>query len=142
MVLEKIIDKLSIPRHSLQCRDKNCPSRLTHSHNIKIFHDSIIYCCLKASQYSIPHASKQCNSKVIAGWSEHVKPYREASICWHNAWKDCGSPRNAVIADVMRRSRSQYHRAVIADVMRRSRSQYHRAVIADVIQCYPTWLMK
>ena len=31
---------------------------------------------------------------------------------WHNAWKDCGSPCNAVIVDVMRRARSQYHRAV------------------------------
>ena len=60
----------------------------------------------------IPHTTKQCNSKVIAGWNEHVKPYRETSVFWHNAWKDCGSPRSAVIADVMHRSRSQYHRAV------------------------------
>ena len=27
-------------------------------------------------------------------------------------WKDCGSPHNAVMPDVMRRSRSQYHRAL------------------------------
>ena len=81
-------------------------------HDIQIFHDSIMYCCTRASPDSIPHTSKQCNSKVIGGWNEHVKPYREASFFLHNAWKDCGSPRSAVIADVMSRSRSQYHRAV------------------------------
>ena len=68
--------------------------------------------CIKVSQDSIPCTSKQCNSKVIAGCNEHVKPYREALIFWHNAWKDCGFPRNTVIANVMSRSRSQYHIAV------------------------------
>lgn len=111
-VLERMIDEISIPWHSLECRDKHCPSRLTHCHDIQIFHDSIMDCCIRACQNSIPHTSKEGNSKVIAGWNEHVKPYREASLFWHNLWKDCGSPRNAVIADVMRRSRSQYHRAV------------------------------
>ena len=111
-VLVKVIDQLSIPWHSLQSRVKNCPSRLAHCHDIKIFHYSIMDCCIRASQDSIPHTSKQCNSNVIAGWNEHVKPYREASICWHNAWEDCDSPHNAVIADVMSRSRSQCHRAV------------------------------
>ena len=45
--------------------------------------------------------AKQCKSNIIAGWNDHATPYREASIFWHNVWKDCGSPPNAVIADVM-----------------------------------------
>ena len=33
-------------------------------------------------------------------------------FCWHNAWKNCGSHRKAVIADVIRSSRCQCHIAV------------------------------
>ena len=33
-------------------------------------------------------------------------------MCWHNVWKGCGSPRDAVITDVTRRSRSRCHTAV------------------------------
>ena len=53
-------------------------SRLAHCHDIQNCHNSIMDCCIKAAQDSIPHTSKQCNSKVIAGWNEHVKPYIEA----------------------------------------------------------------
>ena len=31
---------------------------------------------------------------------------------WHNVWKECESPRNAAVADVMPRARAEYHRAV------------------------------
>ena len=51
-------------------------------------------------------------NEVIEGYIEQVKPYREASICWHNAYNDRGSPSNAVIAEVMHISRYQYYRAV------------------------------
>ena len=52
------------------------------------------------------------NPKTVPGWNEFVKPKLETSLFWHNIWKDCGRPRQGSVADVMRRTRAQYHHAV------------------------------
>ena len=69
--------------------------------------------CITASDLCIPYTSdKSGNHANIAGWNDIVKPYKEASIFWHNVWKQCGSPRNAAITDVMRWARAKYHNIV------------------------------
>ena len=50
--------------------------------------------------------------KTIPGWNEYVKPKLEASLFWHNIWKDCGRPRQGNVADIMRRTRAQYHHSI------------------------------
>ena len=111
-------------------------------------------CCVRAARDTMPYTSRQCQSSVTAGWTEHVTPYRDASIVWHNVWKDCGSPRNAVIADVMRRSRSQYHTSLrfvkhnqnndknesMATVLLENKKEVGKVNKTNTI-CYPTWLM-
>ena len=41
-----------------------------------------------------------------------MKPKLETSLFWHNIWKECGRPRQGNVADIMRRTRAQYHHAV------------------------------
>ena len=47
----------------------------------------------------------------ILGWQEHVAEQRQQSIFWHFIWKQCGSPSKGVVAELRRRTRSQYHQA-------------------------------
>ena len=48
----------------------------------------------------------------MPGWNEYVKPKLKTLIIWHNHWKECGCPRNGEVADMMRRTRAQYHHAI------------------------------
>ena len=111
--LDCLLNDIVIPWDAIQCINPQCDKRSEHCRSIQLFHDSIIDKCLISSELCIPHTSdKGHRPSNIAGWNDIVKPYKEASIFWHNVWKDCGSPRNAAIADVMRRARAQYHKIV------------------------------
>ena len=77
-------------------------------------HDAIVKACVESGKECIAHTSKSGKTSALTGWNEFVKPYRDDSIFWHNIWKQCGSPRNAVVADAMRRARKEYHNSVRA----------------------------
>ena len=40
-----------------------------------------------------------------------IAEQRQQSIFWHIIWKQCGSPSKGVVAELRRRTRSQYHQA-------------------------------
>ncbi len=103
-----------VPWDTVKCDSNVCVKRCNHCHNIKLFHDQIVECCILACERTIPHTDTSSSGTVkhLAGWNEYVRPGREASLFWHNVWKECGSLRNAAVADVMRRARAEYHRAV------------------------------
>ena len=48
----------------------------------------------------------------IPGWNEFVSNSRAKSLFWHNLWVTCDRPKTGVVADIMRRTRAQYHRAI------------------------------
>ncbi|KAK2145958.1 hypothetical protein LSH36_644g01105 [Paralvinella palmiformis] len=69
--------------------------------------------CITPHELCIPYTSgKSDGSRNIAGWNDIVAAHKEASIFWHNIWNHCGSPRNVVIAVVMRCARAKYHSVV------------------------------
>jgi hypothetical protein len=60
----------------------------------------------------IPSSRYYKANKPIAGWNEMVRPARDKSLFWHRIWSEAGRPRNGLLADIMRRTRSEYHRVV------------------------------
>ena len=114
VALDDNLDAISIPWDAMRCADMKCTDHSLHCHDIQVFHDMLMESCISACEANIPYTScsKNNNCRNIAGWNNYVKPYKEASLFWHNVWKDCGAPRNAVVADVMRRARAKYHQAV------------------------------
>ena len=67
-----------------------------HYCELQLFHDAIVKACIESGKQCIAHTSKSGKTSALTGWNEFVKPYRDDSIFWHNIWKQCGSPRNAV----------------------------------------------
>ena len=69
---------------------------------------------ISSADQTIPKKCKTNNSKkdIIPGWNDHVKPYRDKSIAWHNTWKNAGSPRIGPLADARRAAHSKYHWAI------------------------------
>ena len=118
--LDKALREIQLPWEALQCCDKSCTM---HYSELQLFHDAMVKACVESGKECIAHTSKSGKTSALTGWNECVKPYRDDSIFWHNIWKQCGSPRNAVVADVMRRARKEYHNAVRA--LRLDQHQLH-----------------
>jgi hypothetical protein len=74
----------------------------------KISHGSIIPSCIKAtSQYIL-----RTSMPMIAGWNDHVKPYKEQSVFWHIIWQDNGCPRHGIIYDIKCKTQTKYKQVI------------------------------
>ena len=67
---------------------------------------------LAAANDAIPATAKRCFQSRLPGWSEIVEPLRDKSLFWHNMWLEYGRPKTGAVADVMRRTRAEYHYAI------------------------------
>ena len=103
--LHSLLENINIPRSILYCTDLLCK---THGHDIDSYYNDIISACDTAASRCIPASGKF----RLAGWNDHVKPYRDQSIFWHRLWVDNDRPRHGIIADIRRRTRTSYHHAV------------------------------
>ena len=110
-VLDKKLSSVNIPWACFTCF--NCVSG-KHKNAIEKLLDDIISCCLSAAEETIPlsgnNDKKSGNS--IPGWTTYVESSYKQAKFWHKIWKENGSPRNSVIADIRRKTRSQYHYTV------------------------------
>ncbi len=98
-----------IPWEAINCVDYFCEK---HGSEIQTFHDNIIHACLDASTMTIPKSKIRDHGKCVPGWNEHVCELRKQAIFWHRIWKDNNSPREGLLADIRRTTRSKYHCAL------------------------------
>lgn len=100
------LSNVPIPHGALLCNDKNCT---VHKNDINVFHENIISALLDAGDKAIP-VSRPSVSKVLPGWNDHVDDYFRASLFWHDLWNANGRPKDGLIADLRRKTRSEYHK--------------------------------
>ncbi len=48
--------------------------------------------------------------KVMLGWNEYVDQYFQSFLLWHDIWNANGQPSEGIIADLRRKTRSEYHK--------------------------------
>lgn len=106
--LDEYLVNINIPPDLVGCHALTCTN---HNDSIEYLFHEITQACLNAS---IEHVPMKANHpvRVIPGWNEIVREHKQKAIFWHNLWKSNGSPRNGVIADIRRRTRSQYHLSI------------------------------
>ena len=51
-------------------------------------------------------------SHKILGWTEVVQIHKEIALFWRSIWLCNNSPRQGVVADVMRNAIAKYHYAI------------------------------
>lgn len=102
---------LDLPFDALLCRDVLC-SDPSHIATLNCLASGIASACVKAALRSIPLTNNRRESGRIPGWNEFVSTFRDESLFWHNLWVSCERPKTGVVADIMRRTRAQYHRAI------------------------------
>jgi len=105
--LDKQLINIEMYAEALYCKDFMCTQ---HRKYLESFHDEIISCCINASK-CIPakNGVKLSSRKPVAGWKEHVAPYKSEALYWHYMWKQIGSPNSGYLAEIRRRTRYQYH---------------------------------
>ena len=60
-------------------------------------------------------ADKPIRCLLVRGlqyFKRHNNCFYGMYIIWHRMWVDCGRPRNGIVAEVMRKTRAQYHDAI------------------------------
>ena len=110
-LLSEKLCEIDLPVDAISCKNMNCSSA-EHKRSINAYAGSIITECYEAANATIPVTSSRQASSCIPGWTEHVKPFRDKSIFWHNLWMECGRPMTGVVAESMRRTRAAYHYAI------------------------------
>ena len=92
---------------NVHCKDTN------HVTNIDDYATNILE-ILDTSIKSVTMKNSKSNGrpKVVPGWSEAVKPFREDAMFWHAVWKSSGKPLNNSIHHTVKRTRNLYHYAI------------------------------
>ena len=105
------LNTIPIPHAALLCHNMKCVDK-HHYNEINQYLSDIITSLAAAGHASIPYTTNRKNSGRIPGWSDEVEPLCQKSLFWYNIWIDCGRPRNAPVAECMRRTRASYHYAI------------------------------
>lgn len=107
-ILEKKLTEVHIPRCA-DCRNVHC---IDTDHIAEI--DNYAMDILEAMDLSIKsivrkkeHIKAKC--KIVAGWNDEVKSFRENAMFWHAIWISAGKPLNNTLHSIMKRTRNTYH---------------------------------
>ena len=115
-VLDKYLSDIIIDLDIIIDRDLlHCDKKCCQEHNLQInsLFGDIVDACIGAGSECIPQIGRNNNyKKTVPHWKEYVEPHRNRAIFWHNIWKDCGSPRNGVIAESRCNTRAKYHQII------------------------------
>ena len=105
--LDYYLSLIIIPDEAVLCREPMCNR---HKEVINGIYDNIVDAMTKASDESIP-ANRGRTNKCVPGWNEYVDKFFKSSLFWHNLWRENGEPETGILADIRRKTRSQYHQA-------------------------------
>ena len=103
--LSECLRAIELPVDILACDGLNCECIMGL---IDEYYDAIINACLKAANCAIPKPGR----RAVAGWSEHVKPYKERSMLWYRLWLENDKPDSGVVYDCMIKAKRDYKRVV------------------------------
>ena len=108
--LNKELNKIHIDSEFAQCRDIRCTA---HRGDIYRVYNSIVTALCTASDKFIPRTSPvNGRAKVIPGWNDYVKDKKAIAELWNFIWQQSGKPHNGTIANIMRKTKRDYHYAI------------------------------
>jgi len=103
--------EIKVPTAAICCSDYCCKNN-DHFESINLYVSQLADACLQSAEKTIPFTRRRGERGCIPGWTEQIAPLRDKSMFWHRMWNDCGRPHNGIVADIMRRTRLQYHAAI------------------------------
>ena len=108
--LNQELNKIHIDSEFAQCRDIRCTA---HHGDIYRVYNSIVIVLCTASDKCIPRTSLvNGRAKVIPGWKDYVKDKKVIAELWNFIWQQNGKPDIGTIANIMRKTKRDYHYAI------------------------------
>ncbi len=111
LCLQRALRSINIPDCVMECEDVMCEDR-AHLSALNKYCSDLVQCCIHSGQKCFPVVQNGNNNKRRPFWNELVKPKRDDTLFWGWLHKECGSPREGIIADVFRKVKREYHYAV------------------------------
>ena len=110
--LRLLVDNIDIDNDALCCRDAHCTSA-DHIGKLENMCNDLLQTISTAVDSNIPtNSSGSAGSNIIPGWSDYIKPYKEASIFWDAVWVSAGRPLDTELHKLMKHTRNQFHYAI------------------------------
>ena len=95
-VLNKELNKISVPYEALNCKQFNCNEHCTE---INEFTNQVVGSCISAGYSSFPvtENNKPCSKKknIKAGWNDFCRDKKEIALHWHHMWVNEGRPHHS-----------------------------------------------
>ena len=110
VTLEQRLADLSIPDSVTNCHDMHCRDA-SHKEDLDQYTLAVLDTIQDAAEVNLPTPAPKNSSmkKIVPGWIDEVKPFRDKAFFWHQIWKSCGRPINNEIHKVMKHTRNIYH---------------------------------
>ena len=111
---ESLEDKLSlldIPQSVVCCKDTQCrdSSHLEDLDQLTLDLLDKVQCAAEECLPTPGTAQTNICKKVMPGWTESVKPFKDQAYFWHQIWLSCGRPVNSETYKIMKKTRNRYH---------------------------------
>ena len=109
--IDKKLNNVSMLKDVFSCHNFCCTNS-GHINHLKTLYNDLKQIMLDAGNACIPNTLPKTQVKAKPGWNSYVEDYRCTSLLWHKIWSDCGKPRTGTVADIMRKTRANYHHAI------------------------------
>ena len=108
--MDELATRLSLiqsPVDALSCNNLQCRNN-THKSDADLYAVDILDAISESVKNNIPYTSSH-KKKVIPGWNEIVKPFKDDAAFWYSIWVSLGRPQNNNLHLVMKKTRNKYH---------------------------------
>ena len=106
--LEARLLLISYPEDALNCENVLCQN-LDHKNAVDVYTIDVMEAISESVKNNIPHTNPTSSKKIIPGWNEIVKPYKENAIFWYAIWESVGRPQNNNLHIIMKKTRNKFH---------------------------------
>ena len=110
--LSEKLNSISLPE-CINCQNLQCKE---HSEMLEVYTMDVMEAIETVAKETLPlsggTAKKGHSGDIVAGWSEHIKPYAEDSKFWFSIWESLGKPLQGDVFNRMRLSKNQYKYAI------------------------------
>ena len=103
----------NVRKESLTCNDPNCDD-INHRNNTDNAVEDVLNAICESAAEALPKKTSRGDKsdrvkKLIPGWHEQVRPYRDKARFWYAVWASAGKPLNCQLHFIMRRTKNIYH---------------------------------
>ena len=104
--LSEKLNSISLPE-CINCQNLQCKE---HSEMLEVYTMDVMEAIETVAKETLPlsggTAKKGHSGDIVAGWSEHIKPYAEDSKFWFSIWESLGKPLQGDVFNRMRLSKT------------------------------------